>query len=265
MVADCDPALYWGKAADYTSNFCGAKSSSRPAIAIIFFVSFTIFVGGLLFELITAIVLDEFAKMNEAEKLPVNGDTISNFNDHWAQLDPKATQMIPQHKLLPFLKSIQPPVFNSDEEARTEIFKMNIAATEGPQGLCVHYVDTLVAVVRYLYVKKLGEEVGADLDVTMIESPELTARIVRAYPHLKKIEKMEAKEFKTELAATKMQGLWKRRAAKKRIAGKRKNMEVELATRRGSQNGKVPKDISALSGEELSAALRDSGVGVEQV
>merc|ERR1712100_786823 len=35
------------------------------------------------------------------------------------------------------------------------------------------------------YVKDLGEQIGRELDVAMIESPELTTRIISAYPHLK--------------------------------------------------------------------------------
>ena len=69
---------------------------------------------------------------------------------------------------------------------------------------------------------QLGDGVAEALDVTMIESPELTNRIVGAYPHLKKIEKMEAKDFKTELAATKMQNIWMRRRAHDKIKQKRK-------------------------------------------
>jgi hypothetical protein len=262
MVAECDQTLnvnnegvqYVEGMAGYDENFCGAKHTT----AVAYFTVFTVVVGGLLFELITAIVLDEFGKMNDSEKLPVNGDMIANFNDHWALLDPKATQLIPQHKLLPFLKSVDPPIFENRNEASKEIFKMNIAATEGKGGvLMVHYVDTLVAVVRYQYVKKLGEDVGADLDVTMIESPELTTRIVSAYPHLKKIEKMDPKDFKSELAATKMQNMWMRKKAGTRIKAKRNEMEVELAVRRGSQ-GKVPSDISALNAYDLTKALRES-------
>jgi len=242
----------------YDENFCGAKHTT----AVAYFVVFTVLVGGLLFELITAIVLDEFGKMNDYEKLPVNADMISNFNDHWALLDPKATQLIPQHKLLPFLKSVEPPIFADRNEAAKEIFKMNIAATEGKDKvLMVHYVDTLVAVVRYQYVKKLGDEVGADLDLTMIESPELTTRIVSAYPHLKKIEKMDPKDFKSELAATKLQNTWMRKVAGKKIKMKRREMEVELAVRKGSQKGRVPPEITALGAYELTAALRDSEPG----
>merc|ERR1719446_1332950 len=93
MVAHCDPKLspVDEDDKDYDENYCGAPHSS----AWTYFVIFHVFVTGLLFELITAIVLDEFGKMNENEKLPVSSDMISIFNDHWAQLDPKATQMIP--------------------------------------------------------------------------------------------------------------------------------------------------------------------------
>jgi hypothetical protein len=266
MVAECDQSLNVNSDGvqlvegmdGYDENFCGAKHTT----AVAYFVVFTVLVGGLLFELITAIVLDEFGKMNDYEKLPVNADMISNFNDHWALLDPKATQLIPQHKLLPFLKSVEPPIFADRNEAAKEIFKMNIAATEGKDKvLMVHYVDTLVAVVRYQYVKKLGDEVGADLDLTMIESPELTTRIVSAYPHLKKIEKMDPKDFKSELAATKLQNTWMRKVAGKKIKMKRREMEVELAVRKGSQKGRVPPEITALGAYELTAALRDSEPG----
>jgi hypothetical protein len=188
----------------------------------------------------------------------------SNKTSHLIKkfLYPKATQMIPQYKLLPFLKSVEPPIFENPNEASKEIFKMNIAATEGKGGvLMVHYVDSLVAVVRYQYVKKLGEDVGADLDVTMIEPPELTTRIVSAYPHLKKIEKMDPEDFKTELAATKMQNMWLRKKAGTRIKAKRREMEVELAVRKGSPKGLVPPDIAALSAHELTKALRDSETG----
>jgi voltage-dependent calcium channel L type alpha-1D len=254
MVAECDQQLNPLKETDkdYDKNFCGAPHTQ----AWIFFVIFMVFVTGLLFELITAIVLDEFGKMNESEKLPVNGDMISNFNDHWAQLDPKATQMIPQHKLLPFLKSVDPPIFKGDKTAGSEIFHMNIASTQGPSGLMVHYVDTLVAVVRYMYVRKLGEEVGADIDVTMIESPELTARIVSAYPHLKKIEKLEPKDFKTELAATKLQNLFLRKRAAAKARAKRQQMEIELSKLRGSSTEEIDPSIKSLSSSKLVNELR---------
>jgi hypothetical protein len=257
MVAQCDPKLSPVKVThkDFDADYCGAPHET----AWVFFIVFNVFVTGLLFELITAIVLDEFGKSGEADKLPVNADMISNFNDHWAQLDPNATQMIPQHKLLPFLKQVKPPIFESAHEASTQIFKMDITTTAGKDGqLMVHYVDTLLAVVRYQYVKKLGEDVGSDLDMTMVESPELTNRIVSAYPHLKNIEKMEPKDFKVELAATKLQNVFKKKQARRAAAKKRKGMEQEVARIRGMK-GVTPKEITEMSSAQLLDVIRANG------
>jgi hypothetical protein len=241
----------------YDEHWCGAPHGLGP---VFFFVLFQTLVTGLLFELVTAIVLDEFSKMNENEKLPVNSDMIANFNDHWAQLDPKATQMIPQYKLLPFLRSVEPPIFE-DGNGSSEIFKMNIAATDQNGVLSVHYVDTLLAVVRYQYVKQLGEDAGEKLDVTMIESPELTTRIISAYPHLKEIEEMEPKDFKKELAATKMQNIFMRKRARQRIAAQKRQLQLKVAEIRGikPKNGKVPEIIERLSVDEMMVEWRANG------
>jgi hypothetical protein len=267
MVAECDMQMYDGphyvpgsgsKKEEEALAYCGAPHGLGP---VFFFVIFQTIVTGLLFELVTAIVLDEFSKMNENDKLPVNGDMISNFNEHWAQLDPKATQMIPQYKLLPFLKSVEPPIFE-EGSASTEIFKMNIAATDSEGVLSVHYVDTLLAVVRYQYVKEMGDAIGDDLDMAMIESPELTTRIVSAYPHLKEIEEMEPKDFKTELAATKMQNIFMRKRARQRIAAQKKALQLQVAEIRGVKNlkkpGDVPKEIQNLSVHDMMVEWRAS-------
>ena len=264
MVAECDPSMYPDKDKikpgdkEYDEHWCGAPHGLGP---VFFFVLFQTLVTGLLFELITAIVLDEFSKMNENEKLPVNSDMIANFNDHWAQLDPKATQMIPQYKLLPFLKSVEPPIFE-DGNGSLDIFKMNIAATDQNGVLSIHYVDTLLAVVRYQYVKQLGEDAGEMLDVTMIESPELTTRIISAYPHLKAIEEMEPKDFKKELAATKMQNIFMRKRARQRIAAQKRQLQLKVAKIRGikmKNNGKVPEIIERLSVDEMMVEWRANG------
>ena len=64
--------------------------------------------------------------------------------------------------------------------------------------------------------------------------------------------------LQTELAATKMQNMWMRKKAGTRIKAKRHEMEVELAVRKGSQKGRVPPDVAALSAYELTKQLRES-------
>merc|ERR1712167_341791 len=121
--------------------------------------------------------------------------------------------------------------------------------------LMVHYVDTLLAVVRYQYVKQLGEDIGADLDVAMIESPDLTSRIVSAYPHLNKIEEMGPKDFQMELAATRMQNAFMKKRARKRIDEQKKDLK--------EQDGKIrfPEDVERESVAELMVEWRASQGG----
>ena len=101
----------------------------------------------------------------------------------------------------------------------------------------VHYVDALLAVVKYQYVKQLGEDVGRKLDLTMVQMPELTERIVSAYPHLKTIEAMAPTEFKKELAATTLQKGFLRRRAQSRVRAKTRQLRRQLAELRGDAGG----------------------------
>ena len=284
MVAECDMQMYPDKDKykpgdeKYDEEWRGAPHYHSPWI---FFTLYMVFVAGLLFQLVTAIVLDEFKKMNDNEKLPVNGDMIANFNDHWALLDRKATQMIPQYKLLPFLQAVEPPIFDPngeltpeqhDKKAKEEVFKMNIVVHDVNGVNMVHYVDTIVAVVRYQYVTQLGEEVGEDLDVTMIESPELTARIVDAYPHLTEIEDMNVKDFREELSASRLQSAYYKKQARKRMAARKTHLKSEVAKLRGlqvkeSRGGELifPKEIERLSATELVEEIKKKGGAAEEI
>ena len=78
MVADCDPAFnpLEPDDKDYDERYCGAPHEN----AWLFFVLFNVVVTGLLFELITAIVLDEFNRMSENAALPVNSDMIEEVH-----------------------------------------------------------------------------------------------------------------------------------------------------------------------------------------
>ncbi len=263
MVAHCDMQMYPDKHRykpddpEYDERWCGAPHPDSPWI---FFVLFQVFVTGLLFELVTAIVLDESSKMNENEKLPVNSDMISNFNDHWAQLDPKATQMIPQSKVKRFLLSVVPPIFESEQEASAALFKMNIAAHQERGVLMVHYVDTLVAVVRFEYVKHLGEDVGRTLDLTMMQVPELTTRIVSAYPHLRKIEEMSPTDFKKELAAATFQASFLGKRARARAAARKRQLQVRVAELRRRRRGE--KEAQEGGGGDGGGDGGDNGEGV---
>lgn len=290
MDAHCNMKMYPDKDkydendSKYDEEWCGKNRHNTPWI---FFILFQIFVTGLLFELVTAIVLDEFSKMQNNEKLPVNTDMISSFNDNWALMDPKATQMIPQYHLAQFMVRLHEDtgdrIFADAKEAKSSIGQMNVVVRRNEDGQnMVHYVDTLLAVVRYQYVKQLKDEnkdIEVDLDVAMIESPDLTSRIVTAYPHLKKIEEMEPKDFKKELAASRMQNVFQKNRAKAKVKKQKTALKIKVCEIRnlpykpisgkkgskGSSQYTFPDSVEKLTVSEMTAEIRNSGQQVEIV
>lgn len=198
-----------------------------------------------------------FGKVNSSAKLPMNRDKLSNFNDYWTLEDPDATQMIPLHRLQPLLKSIRPPIFENEHESHHEIFKMNINTVLKNGVLHVHYVDVMVGLVRYEFVKAFGEPVGSDIDITLVESPELSNLIVRAYPQLKGIKDLKPTNFKEELAAVKIQNLWFVKRAMERRQEKRQRLELEVARTRGFDvSDSIPIEITEIPAEDLAAEIR---------
>ena len=107
--------------------------------AWLYFVIYMIFVSALLFELLTAIVLDQFNALDDAEENPVPPGLIANFADCWAHIDPNATKLIPLHKVLPLLMAMNPPLFESKRDAVLAVQKMELATVGQAPDLKIHY------------------------------------------------------------------------------------------------------------------------------
>lgn len=78
---------------------------------------------------------------------------------------------------------------------------------------------------------------------------------------------MTPKDFGKELAATKMQNIYMRRQAWKKIKQKRVKVEIELANLRSgvsppSDDTEIPEDIKAMSAEEVMSEIRQRGGNV---
>lgn len=78
---------------------------------------------------------------------------------------------------------------------------------------------------------------------------------------------MTPKDFGKELAATKMQNIYMRRQAWKKIKEKRIKVEVELANLRSGvipprEDIEVPEDVKAMSAEEVMSEIRQRGGNV---
>merc|ERR1719421_1901091 len=233
--------------------------------AWIFFVVYQVFVSALLFELLTAIVLDEFGDQDDSDEVTVPPSFVSNFTDTWVHYDPDADHLIPLHNMTKLMLELDPPVFDDKKEATIALSKMNIATVGESPNLEVHYVDALTAIIKYLFVKKYAGKVdGVEdaLDCTFAEAPQVTSNIVNAFPDMKKKLAVdnEAKpvgNFAEHFAATMLQNQHKAKKGRKKAAAQREKLIVELvALRKGDARG--TEDMSTA---ELHKAIREEKAG----
>merc|ERR1712070_1068097 len=220
--------------------------------AVPFFVLYQTFVSALLFELITAIVLDEFGDQDDSDEVTVPPSFVSNFTDTWVHYDPDANKLIPLHNMVKLLCELDPPVFEDKKEATIALSKMNIATIGDAPDLEVHYVDALTAIIKYLFVKKYAgkvENFEEDLDCTFTQAPQVTDNIVTAFPDMKKrLDAQEQKDggapvsnFAEHFAATMLQNQHKAKQAR---------------TRKKEQGEPAPENLDEMSPQEIHDEIR---------
>jgi len=128
---------------DCTAQYGGGAS--------FFFVSYMVIGSSLMFNLVIAILLDEFSSMGASDSYEVTPEAISKFVEHWQVLDPEGCHEIPCKKLVVLLKMGEPPLGvgpdGSTSEAHLMLLKVNAPLNNGH----AHFVETFVALVRYAY------------------------------------------------------------------------------------------------------------------
>ena len=185
--------------------------------AALFFAAYMTFVSYLLFELPTAIILDEYANSCGDDDMTVPPTFVSNFTDCWVHQDPLAKRMIPLHRVVPLLVSIRPyedgaTLFKSKQQASIALTRMNMATVGEAPDLHVHYIDAIGAVVKYLFTNKFGDEISADLETTMVEAPGLAQNVVNSFPDMnRKLDPSKGaviSNLADQYAAVKVRGWW---------------------------------------------------------
>lgn len=71
-----------------------------------YFISFMIVVSFIFLNLFIAIILESFNTTQIEEGLKVGAKTLSRFNEHWSEFDPKGTTLIALEDLRPLIKRI---------------------------------------------------------------------------------------------------------------------------------------------------------------
>lgn len=224
-----------------------------------FFVVYQVFVSALLFELLTAIVLDEFGDQDDSDEVTVPPSFVSNFTDTWVQYDPDANHLIPLHCMTKLMLELDPPVFDDKKEATIALSKMNIATVGVSPNLEIHYVDALTAIIKYLFVKKYAGKVdGVEdaLDCTFAEAPQVTGNIVNAFPDMKKKLNHEGgtpvSNFSEHFAATMLQNQHKAKKGRRAADEQKKKMVRELIELRGG-DARGTEDMSV---QEIKDAIK---------
>merc|ERR1712166_489719 len=112
-------------------------------------------------------------------------------------------------------------LFSSKKDATIALNHMDIATVDVGNGLEVHYVDVLTAVIKHMFMQRYDDEegVGDDLDSAFLESPQAANNIVNSFPDVSKRMAMgTVSNFAEHFAAIKMQSAFRANKARQKWA-----------------------------------------------
>jgi hypothetical protein len=210
--------------------------------ACVFFFTYILLVAYLLFNLLVAIVLQQFhmeAEVKDPEEqkstiVVLGGDEMAKFQDEWVRFDPFATQYIKAVELPLILRRLPQELCvldeNSDSVAVIRCLA-NLSVNVDRRGN-IHFAETYIAVVQYAYNLQIARA-QADLEVAegkerrtpeviAAEIPGLSAalleglmsQIVAHYPALA-TQQLTDKPIVEFYAAQRLQALWHRAQARR--------------------------------------------------
>jgi hypothetical protein len=216
--------------------------------AWVFFVSYQLIVTYLLFNLLVAIVLQQFnLEKNDDDENPIiailGADHMTAFQDEWCRFDPYATQHIMAIELPMLLKRLPvdlSPLVSESSSAdiiRT-LAKLQISVDSFGQ---VHFAETYIALIRYAYWLQIEQQrhqlaesgtsngvLGAlqEEDISIQSLEKLMSQIVAHYPNLANRE-LSNKPVVEFFAASRLQALWYRAQAKRNWKSMLQNLKDE--------------------------------------
>ncbi|KAK3262133.1 hypothetical protein CYMTET_28995, partial [Cymbomonas tetramitiformis] len=88
---------------DCTKN-CGSQ------LAVPYMISFNLFSQLLLLNIVTAVLMDTYARCLQEKDRLVNPDVLHDYVTHWSKFDPTARSFIPVSNLFPLLTTMKPPI-----------------------------------------------------------------------------------------------------------------------------------------------------------
>jgi len=193
--------------------------------AWVYYVSYMVIAAYLLFQLIVAVVLEQFTGMMAEEDSIVSPDDIENFSVAWRELDPNYTEYISLAQLPMLLggpNAVDPPLGLGPDAGGKDMMtlfnKLNLNV-HGETGRA-NYVEVFFALVLNAYKEKHGHRWSGNLpDGVLLE---MTEKLKAGFQSVGEIADETAKPALENYAALKIQKIARGRFGKKKwnqIAG----------------------------------------------
>ncbi|NXY31722.1 SCN5A protein, partial [Pomatorhinus ruficollis] len=147
----CDPNV------NGTIGECG-----KPAIGIIYFVSYIIISFLIVVNMYIAVILENFNAATEESTEPLGEDDFDIFYEIWEKFDPEATQFITFSALSDFADALPKPL-RVPKPNRVELTAMDLPVVSGDK---IHCLDILFAFTK----RVLGD--SGDLDALKVQMEE---------------------------------------------------------------------------------------------
>jgi hypothetical protein len=121
--------------------------------AWVFFLAYMVIVSSLMFNLLIAIVLDEFGAMMDREASAIPQEAFDSYYAEWSVYDPRAKHFIPGTSLLGLLQRVEAPlgIAGGRAAALKAVGQMTIPATSSGE---VHFFDVLLALIKHSFVTR---------------------------------------------------------------------------------------------------------------
>uniref|UniRef100_A0A8C3R4R1 Sodium channel protein n=1 Tax=Cyanoderma ruficeps TaxID=181631 RepID=A0A8C3R4R1_9PASS len=134
----------------------------KPAIGIIYFVSYIIISFLIVVNMYIAVILENFNVATEASTQPLGDDDFDIFNEIWQKFDPEATQFITFSALSDFADALPKPL-RVPKPNRVQLTAMDLPVVSGDK---IHFLDILFAFTK----RVLGD--SGDVDALKIQMEE---------------------------------------------------------------------------------------------
>jgi len=118
-------------------------------LAWVYFVTYMVIVAYLLFNLLVAVVLEQFSLKMHQQQLLVNPTHICAFVEHWRRFDPNCTHLIKVEDLPVLMQALEPPLGFSPGQSRVAVFR-DALYVPNHHGQ-VHFVELFTALLKFAY------------------------------------------------------------------------------------------------------------------